>query len=268
MKLNNKVNSSLTSKMLINIMIEPHINIIKKNTKKRVSKAKDEEINKGEDINNLPFTVAVRKDKRNFFQIFMSVIFQKLELIDLIFGEHKVKIVLIYQYILSLIIDFFFNTLLFSDEAVSNKYHNNGKLDLIVTLTLSLASNIITSIICWYLNFSKGVEEQLEQIMEIKREFNYLCSLNNFIKILKIKVLLYLFIQILIAVLFFYYIAIFCIIYRNSQISLLINYLTSILDSLITSILVSIIIVITRKIGIVYLNNNFYNTSKFINNKF
>jgi len=224
----------------------------------------NEDIKEKEDINELPFTQAVRKDKRNFFAIFFSIIFQKLELINLIFGDHKIKIVLIYQYILSLIIDFFFNTFLYSDEVVSNKYHNNGKLDLVVTISLSLASNIITSLLCNFLNFSKGVEERLEQIMDIKKEFSYLYALKKFIKILKIRIFLYFIIELIFNSFSFYYIIIFCIVYNNTQISLLTNYLMSLLESFITAIIISIIVVITRKIGIDFINNNFYNTSKYI----
>ena len=125
-------------------------------------------IYKQDDINELPFTQAIYKDKRNFFTIFFSIIIQKIELVNLIFGEQKIKILLINQYILSLIIDFFFNTFLYSDEVVSNKYHNNGRLEFTVTLLLSITSNIITGIICTYLNLTKGIEERLEQILDIK----------------------------------------------------------------------------------------------------
>ena len=109
------------------------------------------ELNKKEDFDELPFTQAIVKDKRSFFQIFSSLILKKIELIDLILGQHEIKAILFFHYILSLLIDFFFNTLLYSDEVVSNKYHNNGKLDFIVCLSLSLISNIVTSIISYYL---------------------------------------------------------------------------------------------------------------------
>ena len=209
------------------------------------------------------------KTKEIFFQIFMSVIVQKLEIVNLIFGENKIKIVLVYQYILSLIVDLFFNTFLYSDEIVSNKYHNNGKLALIASLSISLISNIITAIICNYFNFSKGLEERLEQIIiDIKIEFNYLYSVKFFFKVIKIRVFLYFIFELFIITLTFYYMVIFCIVYNKSQISLLINYLISLLESLITSLIISMIIVTTRKIGIIYTNNRLYNTSKYINNNF
>ena len=224
--------------------------------------------NTNEEINELPFSQATKKDKRNILIMFKSLILQKIEFINLFYGNQKIKILLIYQYILSLLVDFFFNTFLYSDEVVSNKYHNNGQLDFIVSILLTISSNIITSIICTFLNFDEDVEERLEHILNIKREFNYLYAVQKFIKILIIRVSFLFIIEIIFICFSFYYLAIFCIVYNNSQISLLVNYIISLIESLITSIIISIIVVITRKIGIIYFNNKLYNVSKFINNHF
>ena len=226
------------------------------------------EINENEDINELPFSLALIKDKRNAFQIFLSVIIKKLDLINIIVGEEKVKMILIFQFILSLILDFFFNTLLFSDDVISNKYHSNGKLDILVSILLSLISNIITSIICNLLNFSKGVEERIGEITDIKREHHYFLALHNFLIIIKIRILLYFIFEIIFIVFFFYYEVIFCSIYRYCQVNLLVNYVISLINNLIISTIISIIVVITRKIGIIFSKSYIYNTSKFINNKF
>ena len=112
-------------------------------------------------------------------------------------------------------------------------------------MTITLLSNIINSIICNALNFSKGIEERLEQIMEIKKQFYYLYAFNIFIKMVKIKVILYFLMEIFIIIFSFYYIIIFCIVYKKSQLSLLINYLMSIVETLVVSIFVSIIVAIT-----------------------
>ena len=224
--------------------------------------------NQIEDFNELPYTKAIKEDKRNIFKIFGSIIIQKIEIISFFCVKERLKIILINEYILSLLFNFFFNSLLYSDEVVSKKYHNNGQLDFIVTIVLSLLSNIITSIVCFYANYSKGINERSELIMEIKVKKFYLKNLLTFFKYLKIKLIIFFIIEIIIIFTCFYYIVIFCIIYSKSQGSLLTNYLTSLLEGLITSIAISIIILVTRKIGLVCANQYLYNTSKFINNKF
>ena len=99
-------------------------------------------------INELPFSQAINFDKRNIWNIFCSFLIQKIELISFFYLKSQIKIILIGEYIFSLLINLFFNTLLFSDDVVSHKYHNNGELDIIVTLVLSILSNIITSMSC------------------------------------------------------------------------------------------------------------------------
>ena len=103
-----------------------------------------------ENINDLPYTKAIKVDKRNIFQIFYSFIIEKLELISIIISNNQIKIIIFVEYILALLINFFFNALLYSDDVISNKYHNNGELDIIVTLTLSILSNLVTSVFCYY----------------------------------------------------------------------------------------------------------------------
>ena len=221
-----------------------------------------------DDFNELPYTQAIILDKRNIFQIFISLIIKKLELIDIFYGNGKIKLIMISEYILSLLINFFFNSLLYTDEVVSNKYHNNGELDLIVTLTLSILSNVITSIICYFIQYSEGIEERLGYIMEIKKEEYFLKNINIFLKYLKLKFVIFLIYEIIVVSGCFYYIVIFCIVYNYSKVSLMINYLYSFLEGLITSIAISIIILVTRKIGLSCSNKMIYNVSKYINNKF
>ena len=239
------------------------IKLLTKNVKNK-PKSNEEKI----DLNELPFSLAIYQDKRNIFLIFISIIIQKIDLINLFLGDEKIKILLISQYILSLLINFFFNALLYSDEIVSRKYHNNGKLDFFVTLILSLLSNIITSIVCFFVNCSKGIEEKLSQLFEIRIKNYHLENINWFFRNVKIKIFLFYLKAVLVIACCFYYIIIFFIIYKKSRISLLINYLSSLLEGLITSFIISIIIAITRKLGLIYLNRYIYNTSKYINNKF
>ena len=221
-----------------------------------------------EDFNELPFIMAINKDKRDIFEIFVSVIIKKITLINLFCGDEKIKILLFNENFLSLIVDFFFNAILYSDEVVSHKYHNNGKLDFIVSLVLSLLSNIISSMVCYFLNYSEIIEERLDQILQMKKAPKYPIALNKFLKNLKLKVLLYIFKEIFIILFIFYYLIIFTIVYSCSKVSLLFNFLYSLIEKIIESLIVSIIIAFTRKISLQFSNRYIYNTSKYINDKF
>ena len=244
--------------------------ISKKNVIISSSFSKDNEIEKkdSQELNDLPYTQAIREDKRNIFQLFKTILFEKLELINIFISGPRIRILCICEYILSLLFDFFFNALLYSDDVVSQKYHNNGKLDSTVSIMISLCSNIISSIVCNIIEYSKGIEERLDQISEIRRENKYLYALNLFLKYLKIKMIIFILIVIILVGGSFYYIVIFCIIYSKSQKSLFINYLYSLLEGLIKSLIVTVVIVISRQVGIIFKSSYIYNTSKYINENF
>jgi len=218
--------------------------------------------------NNLPYTKAIVKDNRSALQLFESILLQKLELVHLIMTKTKIKDILICEYILSLLIDFFFNTFFYSDDVISHKYHNDGKLKFAVTLIITISSNIATTFICHFLNHSNWIEEKIENILEIRIEYKYLFLLNKFLKFLKIKMIFFFISEIIIIAFCFYYVVIFCSVYTQTQISLLINYFASLLEGILKAIIVSILIVITRKIGINYLNIYSYNISKYLNAHF
>ena len=227
--------------------------------------SKENPINEGKkDLNELPYNSALLNDKRNIFQIFYSILIMKIEIINILFiSESEFKLILISQYILSLLIQSFFNSLLYSDDVISNKYHNNGDLDIVATLTLSLLSNIITSIITYYLNYSKNVEETFGALKK-----NYALNDIIFLKILKIKFFIFLMSQMVFIFISYYYLVIFFIIFTCIRNSIIISYLTSLLENLITSITISLIITIFRKLAFVFSNKIFYNISKYINDKF
>ena len=221
-----------------------------------------------EDLNDLPFTKAIREDKRNIIKIYFSFLFEKLELIDIFCKNGKLIVMNLVEYILSLLINFFFNALLYTDDVVSNKYHNNGELDIIVSLTLSILSNIITSIFCYYIKYTRGIEERISLILEMRYELYYYKNLKQLILFLEIKFLCFFICQLIVFWTCIYYIVIFCIKYAKSQESLIVNYAYSFIESLITSFAIAFIILVTRKIGLACLNKELYNTSKYINSRF
>ena len=154
--------------------------------------------------------------------------------------------------------------MLYTDQVVSHKSHNNGKLEILVVLTITIASKIILSIIKYFINFLIEFEEKLILIGEIRDEFIFFKILIKFIKEIVIKIILFLAIESAIIIFSFYYLLIFCTIYNKSQISLLLNYLTSLLEDIIINFIKVFIIIFTRKIGLYFKNKYFYNTSKYI----
>ena len=221
-----------------------------------------------ENMNELPYSKAILIDNRNIFYIFFSLIIDKLELINILYNEHVIKIILLEEFILEMLINFFFNALLYTDDVVSNKYHNKGKLDIFVTLILSIISNLVTSIFYYYIKYSRGIEERVKNIIEIKRKYHFYRNMKKLFSHLKIKFAFFFVCQIIIIATCIYYLVIFGVKYPCSQNSLILNYCYSLIESIIISFGITIIISITRKIGLSCSNKRLYNTSKYIDSKF
>ena len=66
------------------------------------------------------------------------------------------------------------------------------------TNPIFLVANIITSIICYYANYSKGIDERFELILEIKNRYHYLRNIIKLLRFLKKKFILFFLSEILI----------------------------------------------------------------------
>ena len=210
---------------------------------------------------------ALELDKRNIFHIYYSLLVEKLEFINIFCTGNRFKIILFIEYLLSLLINLFFNALLYSDEVISHKYHNNGSLDILVSLVLSILSNIVTAILCSCIKYSNGIDDKIDLILEIRYDRHYFRNIKKLYLFLKTKFICFCITQIIVEATCIYNIEIFCVKYHCSQMSLLLNFSYSFIESIITSFAVTFIIVFTRKIGLSCANKYFYNTSKYINNK-
>ena len=172
-------------------------------------------------------------------------------------------------YLLDFLFNYFMNALFYSDDVVSQKYHNNGNLDFVTSLTLSLASNIISSIIVWIITKLTNYHEILQtMVKDICDERTFVYLFHKVYRYIKIRIFLYFLLNLLVIVIITYYLFIFCEIYKKSQISLLINYFLGVSESLIKSFGVSFLVCILRFIALKYKRKRLYRTSVYINNLF
>ena len=208
------------------------------------------------EYNELTYAQAVLKDERNIWQIFFSYFNEKLDLIQIFFYpkefDHFSLSLTLYLY--ELLIDFTLNAILFSDDVISQKYYNNGKLLFITSNILSIASNIFSSLFASLIEFLVNYNEVLEAA---KQETNSELLFNKiFIKIYKIILckirIFYIFIFIS-GLGCIYYLLLFCAIFKRIQKNLFINYIIGTLWSFGYKILFSILSTVMRKIALYYI---------------
>ena len=230
----------------------------------------NDDIDKRE-INNIPFKQALRIDKRSAFQIFISVITNEIGALNLIFYINPYShFSLIFSiYLFELLLDFTMNCFLYTDDIVSEKYHNDGQLTILTTLSLSLFSNIASSIIAFIISKLTNYEFLMESILKGVQDFRkFLDNSHRLLKYLKIRLGFYYFLQILFVFGMTYYLFIFCTVYHQSQRSIMINYIIGTCISLATSVGLTIIITLFRILSLKYKSHHLYNTSKYLYERF
>ena len=230
--------------------------------------ADDDSIDKKE-LNDIPYSQALRIDNRGFWEMFLYTFANKIEIINIFFYRNKyVHLSMTLSiYLLSLFLDIVINCFLFSDDVVSEKYHNDGRLKILTSLSLSIASNIISSIITFYMKklgeYSDFLEILIRDVTNVKY---YYINIIRFIKYFKLKLSIFYLIQFMMYILMTYYITIFCIVYSKTQFSFMKNYFLGVIESFAISLELSLIITIMRFIGLKYKSIKMYRTSQYLNN--
>ncbi len=235
--------------------------------KKKYKENKEDKEDKNDEYDDLPFRMALIMDNRNMLYIFRLKIIEKIKIFDICINK-KIKEIELSEYFLYLLIDLTMNSILYSDQLVSHKSHNNGKLDTIIVLSLSTFANILASMIEYYLEILIDFEDKLNKITEIKEETMFLKVFKLLLRRMIIRVIIFFFCEIILTILCTYYLFIFFTIYHKSQMSLLKSYLISLLESWLINLVIAILVVLFRKLGIYFRNKYIYNTSKYLDKNF
>ena len=223
------------------------------------------------DYNELTFTQAIIKDERNVIQIFFSYFTNKFDIIQVIFfpKEFSHKSITLSLYLYELLLDLTFNALLFSDDIISQKYYNNGKLLFITSQILSISSNIISCFIVYITSYLVNYYQALETAtLEAKNQKQFYQIFINISWFINLKISIFFIIAFISGLFCSYYLFIFCAIFKKIQKNLFLNYLMGTLWSLLYKVGFSIIISILRKIAIYGKFKQLFFISKFIDEKF
>ena len=203
-----------------------------------------------------PFTYdeSLEKDQRTFFPMFWTYILSGLELVNILCfsGEYDSIAIHISSYLLEIALDFTLNAMLFTDDVITKRYERGGGVDMMTTLLLSFISNLISSVIGMLVSKLSEFAMQLEMIKaEIKDEKVYQdLNMRMYKKIIRIRLIFYFVLQFIVLIFCFYYVTIFCTVYRGSQVNWLIDCITGIGISLAISIGISFLIALLRYLSL------------------
>ena len=205
------------------------------NKKELIKKAKEIMNYNDEEMNSLSYELALKYDKRTYCEYYLSLIKTKNILIFSFYNnrnDYNSQIIKINLFFIGFIINFFVNALFFNEEAMHQILEKKGKFDFIYQLPQIIYSTIIFTFLNTLLkilalsqgniiNFKRN--KNAKDLNKRKEDLNFL---------LKVKFILYFIISIIFLIFFWYYLSMFCAIYKNTQIYLIKDTLISFVLSL------------------------------------
>ena len=172
------------------------------------------------DIQDLSYEEAVIYDKRSFLRIYWSFLKESQIILGTFFTDNNLDLFVIKLSFLvfTFQISFFLNALFYTDEYISNAYHNNGVLDFISGLAKSFYSFFATLITTNLLRMLSSSKNELMRVIRRNCRFqNYINIINIKLTKLRKKLVVYFILVFLFGTFFLYYVAAFCAVYRYSK---------------------------------------------------
>ena len=203
------------------------------------------------ELNSLTYNEALKIDKRNYLQYYFSLLRTKHLLIFTFYtrNDFNSMIIKICLFFFSFGLYLTITALFFSDSTITKIYEDEGIFNFIYQIKKILYSTMISSAINIFIKFLSLSENN---IIELKKEKKNLeIKSKNILKCLKIKFFFFFLFSFLFLFIFWYYISIFCSVYKNTQIYLikdvLISFGITLLYPFILNLLPGIFIIISLK---------------------
>ena len=176
-----------------------------------------------EEINGFSYDLARRYDKRTFFQYYSSLIKTQHNLICILINikDYNSRIIKIDLFFIGFTIEYTLNALFYDDDTMHKIYENKGDFDLETQIPIAVYSTIISMILNYPLNFLALSNDPIIDFKQDKKNNKILEKSINLINNLMIKFILYFIISSVFLLFFWYYISMFGVIYRNTQMHLL-----------------------------------------------
>ena len=176
-----------------------------------------------EEINTLPYDLAIKEDKRSYCQYYISLLKTKHSLIFAFCNnnDYNSKIIKIDLFFIGFAISYTVNALFYDDDTMHKIYESKGQFDLEAQIPIIAYSCLISIILNSPLNLLALSNDAIISFKQNTQKPSLKSKEESLNKILSIRFVLFFFISFLFLLFFWYYISMFGVIYRNTQIHLL-----------------------------------------------
>ena len=172
------------------------------------------------DIQDLDYEEAIIYDKRSCLRMYWGFLVDSQIILRTFCVHNKFDLFVINLSFLvfTFQISFFLNAFFYTDEYISDAYHNDGVLDFFSGLPKTIYSFVATLIITNILGMLSSSKGELMRVVRRNRQSNnYERIINSKLAKLKNKLIFYFILIFLFESFFLYYVTIFCTVYKYSQ---------------------------------------------------
>ena len=171
------------------------------------------------EINDLSYDLALKNDKRTYWEFYISLIKTKHEFIYafLFNKDYNSKTIKIDLFVFGFIINYAVNGLFFNDDTMHNVYENKGLFDVSYQLPLIVYSSFISMFLGSFIQMLGLSNDAISDFKQSEEIENFDKKRQKLIKKLKIKFVFYFIISFILLIAFWYYISMFNAVYINTQ---------------------------------------------------
>ena len=172
-----------------------------------------------EEKNNLKYEIALKYDKRTYSEYYISLLKTKHIFIFSFFNnkDYNSMIIKIDLFFISFIIYYAVNALFFNDNTMHKIYEDEGSFNIIYQLPQIAYSSLISAVLNILLKLLALSEGNILDYKKNKNKNNLDERTKELNNKLNIKFILYFIISFIFLLFFWYYLSMFCAIYRNTQ---------------------------------------------------
>ena len=248
---------------------------------------KKKPVNSDTILDNFDYQTAIQYDRRSFWRLFFICLLAKESIMNIILFHTPLDLrsLRICNLIFSLSCDLAFNTLFYTNQKISEKYHYKGKdlflfsliNNIVISVFSSLSGLVMVNILQQMIDARSCFEDLFrnEEKKMIKND-NYKVSkerkkiivnkiMDMFLKI-KIKIIIFIILEFSTMLFFYYFVTAFCEVYTKTQKSWLSDCLSSFLISFVCEIITALLITIFYILSIRYKIKFVYKLVLFIYN--
>ena len=183
------------------------------------------------ELNNLNYNEAVLYDKRTYLQYYFSLIKRENLLIFAFItnNDYNPKIIKISIFSVSLILFWAINTIFIDSYVIHDLYAYGEVFHFVYQLPQIIYADIISGILITLIKFAFLSETNLLQIKKVKEKGQIHIYKSKIINYVKCKFILLFVVNFILLFFFWFYVGLFCSVFRNTQIYLIERTLISLL---------------------------------------